>query len=152
MEKNIKLKQLKNTDEEFFLKTYNQEDSRKQMELDIIIPEDWFLPLISNSKSLWFIIEEDKTPVGLFNSFEKEGKLYFGIIVSKDKRRQGIARKTLKKYLEFIDKEKVDSYLECFNENPAKALYKELGYKQMREYRTIRDRKYIKMKRRFVNN
>ena len=147
----INLRQAKPIDRDFFLTTYNQEDSRNQMELDIVVPEDWYLLLISNPKSLWFIIEEDKTPLGLFNSFEKEDKLYFGIIVSKDKRRQGTARKALKKYLEFMDKEEMDSYLECFDSNFAKKLYLELGYKQMKEYKIIRGRKYIKMKRTFVN-
>ena len=145
----IRLKQLQITDQKFFLKTYNQEDVRNQMELDIEIPEDWYEPLISNPTSLWFIIYHNKIPSGLFNSFQREGNLYFGIIISKKQRRQGIARKTLKKYIEFLNKEKVDSFLECFNDNPAKALYKELGYKQMKEYKMIRGRKWIMMKRKF---
>lgn len=146
----IELRQAIPEDKKFFLEIYNQEDSLDQMESKILIKEEWYPLLISNPNSLWFVIEEDKISLGLLNSYVKGDKIYFGIIVSKDKRRQGIARKALNKYLEFMDSQKMDSYLDCFSNNPAKKLYKELGYKQTGIYKKVRKRKFIQMKRTFV--
>lgn len=143
----IDLKPIQESDKDFFLETYNDDETLNNMESLIKVKPEWFPHIMNSPNSLWMTIQKDKSNVGLFNSFIKKDNIHFGIIVQKENRRQGVARKAIKKYLEFMDRDKVTSFLECFSDNPAINLYKELGYKQMREYRTIRNRKFIKMKR-----
>ena len=148
----ITLRHLEPTDQAFFYKTYNDKTSRDNMEDDRVILKKWF-PYIGGKKtSQWYVIEHDNMHVGLFNSFIKDDKLFWGIIIAKKERRKGYARLAIKEYLKIIDKKKVETHIECFEDNPAINLYKELGYKETDEFRMIRKRKFLRMLRTLVEN
>jgi len=145
----IKLKPITEEDKEYFLETYNNDEVLENMEHTIHIKPEWYHLIMNNPTSIWMVIMDGESKIGLFNSFFKQDKPFFGIIIQKDKRRQGAAREAIRLYHEFIDHESIDCYLQCFDDNPAKSLYEEMGYKRDREYKTIRNRKFVTMIRRY---
>jgi RimJ/RimL family protein N-acetyltransferase len=141
----IKLRPANKKDKKFFLNCYNQKDSRNQMESDHVLHHLWYKDIISRPTSLWFIIEKDKKKVGLFNTFWRGEDYQWGVIIAKKHRRKGYAREAIKKILTITDNKKQDTFIQCFNDNPAKKLYEELGYKEVAGAIQIRDRKFIRM-------
>jgi len=73
----------------------------------------------------------------------------FGIIIKKEHRRNGYCTETIKQFLKTTDKKQIDTYLEVFSDNPIKNLYKRLGFKETGEFKIIRNRKFIEMKRNY---
>jgi RimJ/RimL family protein N-acetyltransferase len=142
------IRKAKQSDKRWFLKTYNPKENRYWLEDNQILRKEWYKSLITRVSSLWFIIyNEEGERVGLFNTFFKGNKYLFGIIISKQHRRKGYARDTIKDFLKITDKNKMDVYLECFSDNPAMKLYKKLGFQQTNTFKTVRGRKFVEMKR-----
>ena len=135
-------------DKKFFLKCYNDRSSLDNMENDHVLLKKHYQYVGGRLESMWFIILNNKgEKVGLFNSFIKDKKYFWGIIIHKDHRRKGYARDVIKNYLEITDRKNTDTYIKCFEDNPAKELYKQLGYVETDEYIMVRDRKFITMSR-----
>ncbi|HKK96120.1 MAG TPA: GNAT family N-acetyltransferase [Anaerovoracaceae bacterium] len=146
----VQLKQVTPKDKRFFLRTINNKGTRYHMESDQAIPKYYFKNLINRVSSLWFVIEVDGKQVGLLNTFFKGEKYHFGVMINKQHRRKGYAKEAIRTFLKVTDKRKIDTYLECFDDNPALKLYKKLGYKETEKAREIRGRNFIEMKRQFV--
>ena len=99
--------------------------------------KEWF----KNLKSFWWIIckEETLEKVGYFRT---EGNV-IGCDIHPNHRRKGYARAAYKKYFEMSNR--VNLELDVFEDNHAKSLYEELGFKETGEVEFIRGRKYLKM-------
>jgi ribosomal protein S18 acetylase RimI-like enzyme len=122
----------------FLLSVRNEESTRTQLENDIEYSldecEDWF----KKSKPQWLVIfNENNEEVGYFRV---DGDL-IGCDIHPNFRRKGYARLAYQKYLE--DTDYADLWV--FEDNHAKKLYEELGFVETGEYKTLRDRKYLKM-------
>lgn len=134
----IKLHLLSKTDLKFLLEVRNHESTRSQLKNNNIFTldecEKWFKTL----KSPWYIIiNENLNRVGYVRV---DGNV-IGVDVHPNFRRKGYARKAYKKYLE----NKTYAELDVFEDNHAKLLYEELGFKETGDFQLIRGRKYLKM-------
>ena len=134
----IKLHLLSKTDLKFLLEVRNHESTRSQLKNNNIFTldecEKWFKTL----KSPWYvIINEDLNRVG----YVRVNGNVIGVDVHPNFRRKGYARKAYKKYLE----NKTYAELDVFEDNHAKLLYEELGFKETGDFQLIRGRKYLKM-------
>ena len=85
----------------------------------------------------WFIIEINRVPVGYIRTNGDE----VGCDIHPNFRRRGYAKMAYEIYL----KDKNYASLWVFEDNFAKNLYEELGFKSIGEEKLIRNRKYIKM-------
>ena len=134
----IKLHLLSKTDLKFLLEVRNHESTRSQLKNNNIFTldecEKWFKTL----KSPWYIIiNENLNRVG----YVRVNGNVIGVDVHPNFRRKGYARKAYKKYLE----NKTYAELDVFEDNHAKLLYEELGFKETGDFQLIRGRKYLKM-------
>lgn len=122
---------------EFLLEVRNHESTRKFLENDSIFNigqcKEWFL----NLKSPWYIIMVDNEPVGYIRTNGSD----IGCDIHPNHRRKGYARMAYLKIMENMD----SATLWVFEDNFAKNLYEEIGFKQNNEEKIIRGRKYIKM-------
>ena len=140
MEK-IVLSPLVEDDLEFLLEVRNDESTRNQLKDNTIYSleecKEWF----KNLKSFWWIICKKETleRVGYFRT---EGNV-IGCDIHPNHRRKGYARAAYKKYLEETHRSNLE--LDVFEDNHAKKLYEELGFKETGEVEFIRGRKYLKM-------
>lgn len=146
----IKIVPLNNSHKNWFLKCINEKSSRYQDKADINITKDMFPLFFKGKDNFWNIIQKDGVNVGLFNIVYKHDRIKFGIIVKKEFRRRGVAKNATVQFLKETDKQKMPVYLEVFEDNPARKLYKQLGFKETGEYKIIRNRKFIEMLRMYV--
>lgn len=128
-------------DLEFLLEVRNDESTRNQLKDNTIYNleecKEWF----KNLNSFWFVICEQSTleRVGYFRT---DGNV-IGCDIHPNHRRKGYARAAYKKYLEETHRSNLE--LDVFEDNHAKKLYEELGFKENGEVQFIRGRKYLKM-------
>lgn len=133
----IELKKMTEEDLSFLLEVRNHESTRYNLENDSIFDLEqckrWFVL----TKPTWYIINIDDNQVGYFRVKGEE----VGCDIHPNHRRKGYARMAYKHYLESVQK----ATLWVFEDNFAKNLYEDLGFKYLGENKTIRDRNYIKM-------
>ncbi len=134
----IILHPLTKNDLEFLLEVRNHQSTRSQLKNDAIFTleecKEWFKTL----KSPWYLItNKDLDKVGYVRV---DGDIV-GVDIHPNFRRKGYARKAYKKYLEG----KMYAELDVFEDNHAKSLYEELGFKETGDSQLIRGRKYLKM-------
>lgn len=133
----VTLRPLLITDLPFLLEVRNHESTRVNLENDSTFTlnecEKWFGSL----NSPWYIIEINNHKVGYFrtNGFE------IGCDIHPDYRRKGYAKIAYEIYL----KDKKYASLWVFDNNFAKQLYLNLGFKVTGNTKFIRKRLYIKM-------
>lgn len=133
----VTLKPLLITDLPFLLEVRNHESTRVNLENDSTFTlnecEKWFGSL----NSPWYIIEINNHKVGYFrtNGFE------IGCDIHPDYRRKGYAKIAYEIYL----KDKKYASLWVFDNNFAKQLYLNLGFKPTGNTKFIRERLYIQM-------
>ena len=133
----IKLKPLLKEHLSFLLEVRNHETTKYNLENDSIFSleqcEKWYETLIYP----WYIISKNNTLVGYIRTNGDE----IGCDIHPNHRRNGYAREAYKLILKQMD----IASLWVFDDNFAKILYQELGFKETREQKIIRDRNYIKM-------
>lgn len=133
----VTLRPLLITDLPFLLEVRNHESTRVNLENDSTFTlnecEKWFGSL----NSPWYIIEINNHKVGYFrtNGFE------IGCDIHPDYRRKGYAKIAYEIYL----KDKKYASLWVFDNNFAKQLYLNLGFKPTENTKFIRERLYIQM-------
>ena len=134
----IKLKPITEDNLRFLLLVRNEESTRTQLKNDSAFTieecEDWF----EKMKPKWLMIyTEDDVEVGYLRIHEN----LIGCDIHPNFRRRGYARAAYTKYLEDVDYAELD----VFENNFAKNLYLELGFKETGEVQDIRGRKYLRM-------
>jgi RimJ/RimL family protein N-acetyltransferase len=133
----INLRLLTKGDLPFLLEIRNHYSTRINLENDSVFTleqcELWFETL----NSPWYIILKEKTPVGYIRTNGDE----IGCDIHPRYRRNGYARSAYMKYLE----NKNYATLWVFEDNFAKILYEDLGFKITGDSKIVRDRKYLKM-------
>jgi hypothetical protein len=133
----VTLRPLLITDLPFLLEVRNHESTRVNLENDSTFTlnecEKWF----GNLKSPWYIIEVNNHKVGYFRTNEFE----IGCDIHPDYRRKGYAKIAYEIYL----KDKKYASLWVFDNNFAKQLYLNLGFKPTENTKSIRERLYIQM-------
>jgi len=133
----VKLRPLLITDLPFLLEVRNHESTRVNLENDSTFTlnecEKWFGSL----KSPWYVVEVNNHKVGYFrtNGFE------IGCDIHPNYRRKGYAKIVYEIYL----KDKKYASLWVFDDNFAKQLYLNLGFKTTKNTKFIRKRLYIEM-------
>lgn len=133
----VTLIKLTENDLSFLLEVRNDPSTRINLENDSIFNLDqckiWFQSLTST----WYIINKNSVPVGYFRT---DGNT-IGCDIHPMYRRNGYAKQAYIEYLK--DKEYADLWV--FEDNFAKNLYLDLGFKEIDEKKYIRNRLYIKM-------
>lgn len=133
----INLRFLTKEDLPFLLEVRNDQSTRNNLENNSFFTlEDckiWFESL----KSPWYIITNNDISVGYIRTNENE----IGCDIHPNHRRKGYAKMAYKKLMENMSK----ATLWVFEDNFAKNLYYQLGFKETGEEKNIRSRKYIKM-------
>jgi L-amino acid N-acyltransferase YncA len=133
----INLRFLTKEDLPFLLEVRNDQSTRNNLENNSLFTlEDckiWFESL----KSPWYIITNNDISVGYIRTNENE----IGCDIHPNHRRKGYAKMAYKKLMENMSK----ATLWVFEDNFAKNLYYQLGFKETGEEKNIRSRKYIKM-------
>jgi len=144
---------------DYFLHVLNDPETLYYMESDTAYEREDFYATINYPKVKWYVIMNTdveqgiyRDPVGLFNTFIKDNKLFLGIIIDKPFRGKGYSRETFEFFLRECDKENLDTHLSCFTDNFAYKMYKKLGYKLTGESKIIRGRKHVWMKRKAKNS
>lgn len=121
----------------FLLEIRNEFSTRDNLENNSIFTleecKKWFKTL----NSPWYIISNDNTMVGYIRTNGDE----IGCDIHLNHRRNGYAREAYRLILEEMN----TASLWVFEDNFAKKLYQELGFKENGEQKMIRERKYIKM-------
>jgi RimJ/RimL family protein N-acetyltransferase len=153
----IIFKKLHPLDKGYFFFLANDPENRKYMKSERPYTQDDFSMLINNRIVRWFTIQDkslkkEDQRVGFFIYYKQKKKLYIGIIIDPNYRRKGYARKAFKRFLKLTDSIKQPVYLECFKDQPALPLYKELGFKEQKQERCrVRGKIWITMKRNYKN-
>ena len=133
----INLRFLTKEDLPFLLEVRNDQSTRNNLENNSFFTlEDckiWFESL----KSPWYIITNNDISVGYIRTTENE----IGCDIHPNHRRKGYAKMAYKKLMENMS----NATLWVFEDNFAKNLYYQLGFKETGEEKNIRSRKYIKM-------
>jgi len=133
----INLRFLTKEDLPFLLEVRNDQSTRNNLENNSFFTlEDckiWFESL----KSPWYIITNNDISVGYIRTNENE----IGCDIHPNHRRKGYAKMAYKKLMENMS----NATLWVFEDNFAKNLYYQLGFKETGEEKNIRSRKYIKM-------
>lgn len=131
------LRRLQISDLPFLLGVRNDNSTRQYLENDSIFSleesQNWYL----TSKPEWYIIEVDNEPVGYIRTNNDE----VGVDIHPTHRRKGYAKRAYQLYLEG----KQYASLWVFNDNFAKNLYLDLGFKENGNTKEVRGRKYIQM-------
>jgi ribosomal protein S18 acetylase RimI-like enzyme len=121
----------------FLLEVRNHETTRYNLENNNIFSleqcEKWYETL----KSSWYIILNKDIMVGYVRTNGNE----IGCDIHPNYRRNGYAREAYKLILKDMD----TTSLWVFDDNFAKILYQELGFKETGEQKIIRSRNYVKM-------
>ena len=133
----IKLRPLLKEHLSFLLEVRNHETTRHNLENNNVFNleecQKWFETLNSS----WYIILKNDTLVGYIRTNGDE----IGCDIHPNHRRNGYAREAYKLILKKMD----IASLWVFDDNFAKILYQELGFKETGEQKIIRDRNYVKM-------
>ena len=133
----MNLRQLTIWDLPFLLQVRNDETTRMNLENDSVFTleqcAEWFL----DTHPKWYIIEVNDDSFGYIRT---NGDVV-GMDIHPNHRRNGYAREAYKLILKQMD----IASLWVFDDNFAKILYQELGFKETGEQKIIRDRNYIKM-------
>lgn len=133
------IRKLTEFDLPFLLEVRNDDTTRMNLKNDSIFTlqecNEWFF----KTNPIWYIIEVDGNGVGYLRT---EGNV-IGCDIHPNYRRKGYARAAYKKYLEQTHISKLE--LDVFEDNHAKKLYEELGFKETGQVEFIRGRKYLKM-------
>lgn len=133
----IKLRPLLKEHLSFLLEVRNHETTRHNLENNNVFNleecQKWFETLNSS----WYIILKNDTLVGYIRTNGDE----IGCDIHPNHRRNGYAREAYKLILKKMD----TASLWVFDDNFAKILYEELGFKETEEQKIIRDRNYVKM-------
>jgi GNAT superfamily N-acetyltransferase len=152
----IGLRKINKNDKDYFLELNNDDDNRKWMRSDVKWDENMFKQILYNPLNRWFVVYDmdfnrNMNRVGLFTIYLYGKRMYIGIVIEKNFRRKGYARKAFKHYLEVSDKEKVDTWISCFRDQIALPMYEQLGYKEQSE-EIVRGKEFIHMKREFKHS
>ena len=133
----IELRPLTESDLEFLLEVRNDSTTRNNLEDNSVFTLEqckvWFLS--TNPK--WYIIQNKGINIGYIRTNGNE----IGCDIHPNYRRNGYAREAYNIILKEMD----TASLWVFEDNFAKKLYLELGFKINGQERIIRNRKYIKM-------
>jgi hypothetical protein len=121
----------------FLLEVRNHESTRINLENDSIFTLNECKKWFGSLKSPWYIIEINSYKVGYFRTNGDE----VGCDIHPDYRRKGYAKIAYEIYL----KDKKYASLWVFDDNFAKQLYLNLGFKPTRDTKFIRERLYIEM-------
>jgi hypothetical protein len=134
----VTLRPLLITDLPFLLEVRNHESTKINLENDSTFTlnecEKWF----GNLNSPWYIVEVNTEKVGYFRTNGDE----VGCDIHPNYRRKGYAKIAYEIYL----KDKKYASLWVFNDNFAKQLYLNLGFKATENNKFVRERLYIEMK------
>jgi len=122
---------------EFLLEVRNHESTRQFLENDSVFTIEQCKQWFNTLESPWYIIIVDDTPVGYIRTNGNE----VGCDIHPKHRRKGYALLAYNEYL----KDKTYATLWVFEDNFAKDLYFNLGFKENKKEKTIRNRKYIQM-------
>jgi len=133
----ITLKPLTETDLPFLLEVRNDDSTRSMLENNKVFTIEQCLVWFNKSHPKWYIIETNNQPVGNIRTNGDE----VGCDIHPNHRRKGYARMTYELYL----KDKEYATLWVFEDNFAKKLYTKLNFKDTKEVKFIRGKKYIKM-------
>ena len=121
----------------FLLEIRNHESTRINLENNSIFTLEECKKWFGNLTSPWYIILNNDEKIGYFRT----NGIEVGCDIHPSQRRKGYARQAFNIYLQ--DKEKASLWV--FEDNFAKKLYKDLGFKETGEIKIIRDKEYIKM-------
>ena len=134
----MKLRKMTQDDLSFLLSVRNHESTRKFLKNDAVFTleecQEWF----SNLEHEWFIIEVEDAPVGYIRTADNEE---VGLDIHMDYRNRGYAKMAYQIFLE--NKERARLWV--FDDNFAKKLYENLGFRYTGIEERIRGRKYIEM-------
>jgi RimJ/RimL family protein N-acetyltransferase len=121
----------------FLLEVRNHETTRYNLENDSVFDleqcQKWFKTL----NSPWYIVLNEEIPVGYIRTNLNE----VGCDIHPTYRGKGYAKEAYNLILKKMPK----ASLWVFEDNFARKLYQDLGFKENGEQKIIRDRKYIKM-------
>lgn len=132
------LKKLSEGDLPFLLEVRNDDSTRYNLENDSIFNLEQCKSWFETTNPNWYIIKIDEESVGYFRVKGEE----VGCDIHPKHRRKGYARMAYKLYLESVNM----ATLWVFEDNFAKNLYEELGFRFCGQSKKIRERNYIKMK------
>ena len=121
----------------FLLEVRNHESTRVNLENDSIFTLNECKKWFGSLKSPWYVVEVNNHKVGYFRTNTNE----VGCDIHPDYRRKGYAKIAYEIYL----KDKKYASLWVFDNNFAKQLYLNLGFKVTGNIKFIRKRLYIKM-------
>lgn len=134
----VELIPLKESDLPFLVEVRNDESTRSQLKNDSYFTledcKEWF----TDVRPDWLVILNDNSNRVGYMRIDGDT---IGVDIHPNFRRMGYARAAYKTYLKLIDYADLD----VFEDNHAKKLYEELGFKETGEVQFIRDRKYLKM-------
>ena len=134
----IILKEFKHDHLEWFLEIRNHISTRSQLKNNSIFTIEQAIEWYQKLDSPWYVIENQESDlVGYIRTNGYE----IGCDIHPDFRRMGYARKAYKKFLKGVKYAELD----VFEDNFAKKLYNELGFRENGKSTYIRERKYIKM-------
>jgi predicted acetyltransferase len=131
------LRKLEVNDLKFLLEVRNNDSTRKFLENDSVFNYEECLNWFNSKNPLWYIIEVNNKPVGYIRTNGDE----IGCDIHPNYRRNGYAKESYKLILKKIS----TASLWVFEDNFAKKLYQDLGFKENGDEKIIRNRKYIKM-------
>lgn len=133
----VTLRPLLITDLPFLLEVRNHESTRVNLENDSTFTLNECKKWFGSLNSPWYIIEINNHKVGYFRT----NKFEIGCDIHPDYRRKGYAKIAYEIYL----KDKKYASLWVFDNNFAKQLYLNLGFKPTGNTKFIRERLYIQM-------
>lgn len=134
----IKLLPLTKFDLDFLLEVRNDPSTRNNLENDSIFTLEQCLEWYKQKNPKWFIVENNNNKVGYFRTNGDQ----IGCDIHPNFRRNGFAKMAFQYYLSNVD----SASLWVFEDNFAKKLYQDLGFKETGETKKIRDRNYVYMK------
>lgn len=134
---NLKLNPMTTEDLNFLLEIRNDFSTRNNLENASIFTIEECQRWFRNLEETWLIISDENLKVGYLRINKDE----IGCDIHPRHRRNGYARSAYLKYLE----DKKYATLWVFEDNFAKVLYDNLGFRSTGDSKIIRDRKYVKM-------
>jgi RimJ/RimL family protein N-acetyltransferase len=148
----VVLQQISIEDYDYWIELNNDPENLHFMESDREFDNEDFRAILSSDLVKWYLIKElndelEYYNVGLFTVYVRNSELYLGIIIDKNYRRQGFARKAFMDYLKYMDEAGIATNLCYFTDNFAAKLYESLGYIHTGEKKVVRGREFIYARR-----